>query len=932
MKKNHPLPRRIAGLLVSLLIILQLGTAAAQPPEGRVLRVAFPELEGISETDAYGNHTGLLVDYLEEISKYTGWRYEYIPADGNDVVPNFLKGQYDLMGGTFYAPGFEQYFAYPNYNTGRSRAVLFCRKDDRSLRNYDLTTLNNKTIGVYEKATEKIRYLQEFLSSNDLTCQLRYYTYADMGSDGTLYQYLRNGDVDMILGNDLEVGGEFRLVTSFQAQPYYIVTTLGNTELLDGLNMALEHILESTPNFYDMVYNTYFPDIKVMGIQLNEEELAYVANQKTLTVAVPKNLHPIYFQETDTDHHSGMLPDLLEEISTFTGLSFTIVYPDTYEESLQMVRDGEADILGAYLGLEAEAFADGLALSQPYIDLSNIVIKHKSVSYPSPDLTCGILSGRTLPFGFEAAEVFYYDTVKELVAAANAGDVDYIFGVSASLEHEMQNYRYQNITPVRQASSSTQVAFAIAQPVSPVLLTTLNKAVSIIPSQVKTDLLNQNLVSAGYTSLSLRDMIYANPVAFLSMAVAAMLLLGLGGLFLIRNRMQNALMQSQLEAAEAKSLAKSEFLSRMSHEIRTPMNAIVGLTDLTCMEPNLSVQVEEKLQKIRSSSQYLLSLINDILDMSRIENGKMEIEQRDFSLSDILDELEGMMGTQAKQKNLAFQSLRKIGQDRLMGDPLRLRQILTNLLSNAIKFTPSGGEVTLRAEETAFDGQEATYLFAVADTGIGIPPEDQERVFAAFEQVATSTSRSVGTGLGLPISRSMARLMGGDLSVKSASNQGSVFYMTLRFPLSVEGPPPQVKKAACPVGTLQGVRVLLVEDNDLNAEIAHDLLMGQGLIVHRAANGREGVDLFTASQPGTFQLILMDIRMPVMDGHEAARAIRSSNRPDAHVPIIAMTANSFKEDEAAARAAGMNGFVPKPVDIHQLLSVMREMLTLDPPQ
>ena len=194
--------------------------------------MAFSQLEGLSETDQDGRHKGMIVDYLDEIAKYTGWEYEYIPVENDDIISNFLEGQYDLMGGTFYSSGFEEYFAYPDYNTGRSRAVLLCRWDDDRLLGYDLATLNGKTIGVYDRAGDKIRHLKEFLASNDLECRLKYYTYEDM-QEGNLYEKLRSGEVDMLLGNDLETGGEFRMVASFQAQPYYIVTTVGNTEILE---------------------------------------------------------------------------------------------------------------------------------------------------------------------------------------------------------------------------------------------------------------------------------------------------------------------------------------------------------------------------------------------------------------------------------------------------------------------------------------------------------------------------------------------------------------------------------------------------------------------------------------------------------------------------------------------------------------------------
>lgn len=909
-----------AGLLAGLLGLWNTGTASAQVEEPRPLKVAFSQMEGLSETDQYGRHKGLIVDYLDEIAKYTGWEYEYIPVENDDIISNFLEGQYDLMGGTFYSSGFEEYFAYPDYNTGRSRAVLLCRWDDDRLLGYDLATLNGKTIGVYDRAGDKIRHLKEFLASNDLECRLKYYTYEDM-QDGSLYEKLRSGEVDMLLGNDLETGGEFRMVASFQAQPYYIVTTVGNTEILEELNTALRYILESTPNFADQVYYANFPDLKLADIQLNDSELRYIEEKGTVTVAIPMDWHPIYCKGGGKELHDGVLPDLLREITAFTGLQFTFLYGDNYADCIRMVQQGEADILGAYLGENEQAFGCNLALSQPYMDLNNIVIKYKSVSYPGEGLTCGILNGRILPDSFQAEEIRGYDTVPELLGAVNAGEVDYIYGVSAMLEQELQNHRYLNVTPVTQESDSTDVAFAVLRPVRPELLTVLNKAIGNIPTEEKAVMLNQSLVSVGYTSLSLQELFYSNPLACILILSCALIFIMSVILMSVRSRMRNALLQSRLEAAEAKSTAKSVFLSQMSHEIRTPMNAIIGLTDLTCKERDVPPEIEKKLKKIRSSSQYLLALINDILDMSRIENGKMEIEQKDFSLSLVLQELQSMMSTQAEQKGLEFQVDFYVSHDWLAGDPVRLRQVLINLLSNAVKFTPAGGKVTLRVNEQSC-GEEMEYRFSVQDTGVGIPYEDQERIFSSFEQLRPSISHSAGTGLGLPISRNIARLMGGDLEVKSEPGKGSEFYMTLRFPKGANVPPSP--EPAGQENVLEGMKVLLAEDNDLNAEIAQELLAMAGVAVCRAANGQEAVDWFCAGPPGEFQAVLMDIRMPVKNGHEAAREIRASGRPDANVPIIAMTANTFKEDEEEARASGMNGFVPKPIDPDRLFTALRQ--------
>lgn len=926
-------PRRILSILFAAFLLLpMLGgfcrvfASASSETGTRTVRVAFAETPGISEYDQYGNRVGLLVDYLNEIAKYTGWEFEYVDTVPDDMVNEFLAGEFELMGGTYYTPGFEEYFAYPDYNMGNSRASLFCRKEDGDIKSYDLTSLRGKTIGVFDRAGEKIRRLNEFLSINGLDCTLKYYTHEEIvAAGGDLYPFLKNGEVDLIMGNSMEEIEAFRVAATFDAQPYYIVTNVGNDEILDGLNMALEKILDSNPNFADEHYDSNFHSLQSVKIPFNQGEQDYIAAKQTVSVAIMRDWHPFTCDHEGENHHNGILPDLLERLTEITGLSFTYVYADTYAQAIRLVQEGKADVLGYYLEPEETALKDGLALSRPYVSLNNIILRNKAVDYPSPGLTCGIINGRALPENVEAAAVRTYDNVADVVTAVNSGEVDIVYAVSFSLEPILQEHRYMDIVPVAKINNNTNVTFAMARPIHADLLTILNKAIGNLSDQEKSTILDRNLVSIGYSSYSLSDIIYSNPLAFISIVSIFLLLLVAIVLISSRAKMRGALIEGELEKAKANSRAKSEFLSRMSHEIRTPMNAIVGLADLTCMAESLPPAVFSNLQKIRSSSQYLLSLINDILDMSRIENGKLEIVAEPFSLNHILGELENMMGAQARQKQLSLHISQECPHDKLIGDPIRLRQVLTNLLSNSVKFTPAGGEIHLSIKETSSSAEAAVLAFSVTDNGVGIEPEKQGKIFGAFEQAGTTTSKSMGSGLGLPISRNIVQAMGGDLCLESVPGEGSTFHFTLTFQLDLEERAPALP--APKWKNMDGVHVLLVEDNDLNAEIAQDLLKMQGIISQRASNGQEAVDQFCASAPGYFRMILMDVRMPVKDGLEATREIRASSHPGAKtIPIVAMTANSFREDEQAAYDAGMTGFVAKPVDLQHLCEVLQNNL------
>ena len=398
------------------------------------------------------------------------------------------------------------------------------------------------------------------------------------------------------------------------------------------------------------------------------------------------------------------------------------------------------------------------------------------------------------------------------------------------------------------------------------------------------------------------------------------------------DRKANEALSAAVHAAETANRAKSTFLSNMSHDIRTPMNAIIGFTTLAVSNIDQKDKVRDYLTKILASSNHLLSLINDVLDMSRIESGRIHLEESETNLSEVLHDLKTIISGQihAKQLELYMDAMDVTDED-VYCDKTRLNQVMLNLLSNAIKFTPAGGTVSVRLRQLPGTRVEtANYEIRVKDTGIGMSPEFAAKIFEPFERERTSTvSKIQGTGLGMAITKNIVEMMGGSIEVKTEKEKGTEFILVLPMRIGAAKPQQPESDSLLPAASedFRGKHILLVEDNELNREIAVEILSEYGFVVDTAENGAIGVEKIATAAPLTYDLVLMDVQMPVMNGYEATRQIRALADPiRANILILAMTANAFDEDRRDALAAGMNGFLSKPIIIEELVHTLQKML------
>jgi len=658
-------------------------------------------------------------------------------------------------------------------------------------------------------------------------------------------------------------------------------------------------------------------------------------NAETLVFAADYDFEPYSFYDSDKKP-SGLNIELATEIANRMGKKVRIEL-GTWPECKAMIQSSEADVL---LGLEI--FADESKTST----LKTIPISHDEIKIFGKDkiLNVGSLYGKRVGIASQSiitklfelnCEYVGYNTNSDILHAVASGEVDY--GIChASVATKIIERDGLNLVPSVTLMESFP-AMGIRE-TAPELKEPVNQVIKKMSDDGTVARLYDKWLAMNVENKSFKTVLDSNYAFYIAYLMIAVCVIGIAGYLLSalkvrENNLKTALsyqkvLEEEKKQAGAANRAKSTFLFNMSHDIRTPMNAILGFSDIAIQNIDDREKALDALNKARFSGRHMLSIINDILDMSSIESGKIAIQSEAISIRELVTHLEEVFRTGMEQKGLKLVVTDDAGQKYVYGDAMRITQVVSNLMSNAVKFTKPGGTVMLKVCETpGEDADHLKYKFCVKDTGIGISKEFSERIFEVFEREKTPTVSGVqGAGLGLSIAKNLAELMGGSLSYTSEVGKGSEFIFSFEGKIADEPvcmQPETVTRVKIP----SGKRLLLAEDNALNREIAVNLLTRLGFTVESAENGEIEVNMISAAAPGYYDLILMDIQMPVMDGYEATKKIRSLADPlRSGIPIIAVTANAFEEDREQSMAAGMNGHVAKPIDTEALLSTIQQFL------
>ena len=896
-------------------------TTQAMKEENKTVRVGYFPYANFQE-GGYGEHKqGAGYEYLQKISYITGWKYEYVYGSFKECLDMLADGEIDLLGSVSYTPERAESIDYSTYAEGTERYWIYTREEHADLADGDLKQMNGCRIGATDGSYQK-ELLEKWLDSNQIQAEV----VICKGYD-EMIEKLDADELDALVVPALSVNSDFIAIANIGAGDCYFGVSKSRPDLLKELNSALEEINNTETDYSSKLYARY-EGKAVINYALNKEEKQWLdAHENTICVGYLKDNLPFCGEENGK--LTGILGTVLDTVQEKYKITIKAVPCSTGEQMNEALQSGEIDIAGPIIQdlYTQEQFQ--VILTDEIFDITPVVIykgnEYRSSLFTIATTDTSLYSELMVSFLFPDAEIKQYDTQEECLEAVANGKAGATVIPSSKINLLNESPMTKSLSFAEMAKRQELALFTTRE--NRRAATIINKAIDQSSNILNGVVLAQNSVSE--KKMTLQDVFaeYGGLVVGVSFVIIFVLLLLVYSLSVSRKKQMEALKEAQ--DANAANIAKTTFLNHMSHDIRTPMNAIVGFTDIA-MKRKPDKEVENCLKKIRQSSEYLMTLINDVLDISRIESGKLEYKPVPADLRDIINTVSSIARGYMENRDLNFcVSREELKTPYVMADELRIREVLLNIISNAVKFTKDGGTISFVAENCpGNDEHHVIVRYRISDTGIGMSEEFQSRIFDEFTQENDGARTSYkGTGLGMAIAKKYVDLMGGKIEVSSRQGIGSTF--TVEIPLRIaEQILTEKEEKLRKDMDLHGLHVLLAEDNDLNAEIAVSLLEEQGMIVTRAADGKSALLQFCNTAPGTFDLILMDIMMPEMNGYETTKAIRNlPNRPDGKkIPIIAMTANAFAEDVQAALNAGMNEHVAKPIDIEKLEEVILSVL------
>lgn len=913
-----------------------------QTNEQKIIRVGSFE-DTFDYVDTNGVRRGYGYELMQALAGYTGWRFEHVPCDWSNCFDKLENGEIDVIGDISYTDERAQKMLFSDEPMGEEKYILYADLSDIDNGTSDFKAMNGKRVGVLMDTEPEIM-LTEWENKNGIHTE-----HVNVYNNDDVEEKLANHEIDCFASLEESIWSEQGIssAATIGKSGIYFAINKERSDIKTEMDYAMCQLDQDSPFFKADLYKKYFT--LDYNQSLTGGEKSWLEEHGDIRMGFLNNDPAIFSLDKENEQLAGMLAEYISYAKDCLGnqmLEFNIQDYADYDEMLQALQDQEINVI-FYAGRNPDlAEKKGYALTNTAWTYSLMAVTDEKNFDEDKAYTVAVPKEKDalkqhLAFSYPQWKLVDYDSFDDAADMIRNEKADcFLMGASQAMIYDnRQNFKSVPLTKTMEACFAVRAGEAT-------LLSILNKTLKTMPSDMLTSALA--IYDSTVDKVTFYD--FAKDNLLVVFATAGFAALGIIGIILVLLRKArkaeavaklsasntqklNDKLETALEKAEDASLAKTRFLNNMSHDIRTPMNAILGYAQL--MEDELKgkdlPETSEYLKKLQQSGNLLLAIINNVLDMARIESGRMEIDENYGRIDDIRQTLFELFGDEARKKNIALHYIINVEHEHILTDTTKVKEIFVNILSNAIKYTPSGGSVMINVDELACD--EPGYMIVstrVSDTGIGMSQEYLAKIFDAFTRERNTTkSKIAGTGLGMSIVKKYVDLLGGTIHVESKLGKGSTFTVTLKHRIADESY--YVKKhAENPVTgskNLEGRNILLAEDNDLNAEIAVAILERAGFHTERVEDGVQCVNRIEKMPAGTYDMILMDIQMPKMNGYKATQAIRRlPDRDKACIPIVAMTANAFEEDKRDALAAGMNGHIAKPIQVDKLLSILAEVI------
>ena len=913
-----------------------------QTKEKKIIRVGSFE-DTFDYVDENGVRRGYGYELMQVLAGYTGWKFEHVKCDWSNCFEKLENGEIDVIGDISYTDERAQKMLFSDEPMGEEKYILYADLSNTDMEMSDFKAMDGKRVGVLMDTEPEIM-LTEWENKNGIHTE-----HVNINNNDDVQKKLANHEIDCFISLEESIWSEQGIssVTAIGKSGIYFAINKERNDIKAELDYAMRQLEQDNPFFKADLYKKYFTlDYNQC---LTGGEKSWLEEHGDIRMGFLNNDPAIFSLDKETGKLTGTLAEYISYAKGCLGnqiLEFNIQDYDDYDEVLQALQEKEIDVI-FYAGRNPDlAEKKGYALTNTAWTYSLMAVTDEKNFDEDKVYTVAVPKEKDalkqhIAFSYPQWKLVDCDSLDDAAHMIKNEKADcFLMGASQAMIYDnRQNFKSVPLTKTMEACFAVRGGEAT-------LLSILNKTLKTMPSDMLTSALA--IYDSTADKVTFSDFVKDNLlVVFITVVFAAAGIIGIILVLLRKARKAEAAaklaasntqklndkLEIALEKAEDASLAKTRFLNNMSHDIRTPMNAILGYAQL--MEDELKgkelPETSEHLEKLQQSGKLLLAIINNVLDMARIESGRMEIDENYGRIEDVRQTLFEIFGDEAKKKNIALRYTINVEHEHIVTDNTKVKEIFVNILSNAIKYTPAGGSVMIDVDELPCD--EPGYMMTrtrVRDTGIGMSQEYLEKIFEAFTREQNTTkSKIAGTGLGMSIVKKYIDLLGGTIHVESELGKGTTFTVTLKHRIADESYYVEKHAETTVTGStiLEGRNILLAEDNDLNAEIAAAILERAGFHIERVEDGIQCVNRIEKMPAGTYDMILMDIQMPKMDGYKATQAIRRlPDRDKACIPIIAMTANAFEEDKREAFAAGMNGHIAKPIQVDKLLSTLAEVI------